>query len=456
MTHVFKTTDFFLDENEFLSDLSEVYLSEDNLVNNYQFINDFNVISLNIRSLNANHNELCILLEKFGNKKPHVIGLQETFKISPQSEALLNIPNYNLTYCSREIFQGGGVCFFIRNDLKFDKLFNLFEMQEGIFEAIVIDVTFRNEIIRLGNFYRSEKKLNNIKSIEKFDFFCNLYDDWITRFADTENKCMILTDSNINHLNKSDQRYEKFQEISFCSGFIPAFKLPTRFNPNGNNSLIDNIYTNHLDVRYPYQCTESFSDHNILSLSIMTNSKSDPPVLENISKKRSFLPKNIKEFQKILNVINWNFMDKLDTESSACFFNKVFILAYEVSFPLKKIKTTSKKKTLPFFNEKLDRMRMEKNRYYTMYKRDPKPANLIAYKSIRNRYTSLLRKLKREHLNSTFESLKKKPKELWQFIGKNTGLTNASKRKKSNIEFIHADGEIKDSPIEKIWGVFYI
>ena len=150
MTHVFKTNDFFLDENEFLSDLSEVYLSEDNLVNNYQFINDFNVISLNIRSLNANHNELCILLEKFGNKKPHVIGLQETFKISPQSEALLNITNYNLAYCSREIFQGGGVCFFIRNDLKFDKLFNLFEMQEGIFEAIAIDVTFRNEIIRLG------------------------------------------------------------------------------------------------------------------------------------------------------------------------------------------------------------------------------------------------------------------------------------------------------------------
>ena len=121
MTNNQNQHDFLLDTNEFLSDLTEVYLSEDQLVSNFQFMKDLNIISLNIRSLNANHNELCILLDKFGSKSPHIIGLQETFKINSRSEALLNIPNYDLVYCSREKYRGGGVCFYVRNDIKFKR-----------------------------------------------------------------------------------------------------------------------------------------------------------------------------------------------------------------------------------------------------------------------------------------------------------------------------------------------
>ena len=448
MTNNQNQHDFLLDTNEFLSDLTEVYLSEDQLVSNFQFMKDLNIISLNIRSLNANHNELCILLDKFGSKSPHIIGLQETFKINSRSEALLNIPNYDLVYCSREKYRGGGVCFYVRNDIKFEKIFHLFKMHEGIFEAIAIDVTFRNETIRLGNFYRSDKKIDSLKSNEKFDTFCDIYDDWITKFAETNSKCLVMCDSNINHLDNCNQRYQMFKEITFCSGFIPIFRKPTRFNPRGQSTLIDNMYVNHLDVRYAQQCIDSFSDHNMLSISIKIEPKFDIPTSKIESKKRLFTPKHINKFRKNLSCIKWDYMYELDTESSSKFFTKIFQMTFEISFPMIHVKSSNKKKALPFFDEKLEVLRLQKNSCYRIYKNNPNPETMTAYKSIRNIYNSSLRKSKKEYLHAKMESLKNDPRKLWQFIGKSTNLTNASKRKKSNLDFLNVEGEIKDKPID--------
>lgn len=288
------------DFEEFLSDLSECYLNEENFILNSKYMNGIIIVSLNIRSLSANHNELKIFIDKLGNKRPHIIGLQETFRIDKKSEHLLKIPNYNLHYCSRNRFKGGGVCFYIREDITTNVLFNLSFMHEGLFEAIAIDITLKNETIRLGNFYRSEKIVSNKKRNEKFNDFCEIFDTWISKFSDTDYKCILLSDTNLNHLNKTCTRYQRFIEIMFCSGFIPIFKLPTRFNPKGNHTLIDNIYVNHLDVQYAQQCTDSFSDHNILSISVTTKTDKNNSVPEKETKIRSLSLKNIFKFKKIL------------------------------------------------------------------------------------------------------------------------------------------------------------
>ena len=117
MTNETSINDSYPDFDEFLSDLNETYLNEDDLLENSKFMKGFNIISLNIRSLSANFTELCILIDKFGPNSPHVICLQETFKINSRSENLLQIPNYDFVYCSRERFQGGGVCCYVRHDV---------------------------------------------------------------------------------------------------------------------------------------------------------------------------------------------------------------------------------------------------------------------------------------------------------------------------------------------------
>lgn len=141
-------------------------------------------------------------------------------------------------------------------------------------------------------------------------------------------------------------------------------------------------------------------------------------------------------------------MNNLNVDDSALFFNKVFRLAYEKGFPLKKVPSNISKKCLPFFDKNLDALRNIKNCSYRKYKLYPTQENLNTYKDNRNIYISSLRKTKKEYIFKEVEKLKTNPKQLWQFIGENTGLTNASKKANAKIEFLNIDSTIIDSTLE--------
>ena len=97
------------------------------------------VISLNIQSLQSKLNELVTLLTSLSSKNIFidVIALQEIWAV-PYPEAV-SIPGYHniITNC-RKIYRGGGVGFYLRDYIEFEKLQNMSPFREKLFESLSI------------------------------------------------------------------------------------------------------------------------------------------------------------------------------------------------------------------------------------------------------------------------------------------------------------------------------
>ena len=106
------------------------------------------VISLNILSLQSKLNELVTLLTCLSSKNIFidVIALQEIWAV-PYHEAV-SIPGYHniITNC-RKIYRGGGVGFYLRDYIEFEKLQNMSPFREKLFESLSIKVKLGKNLL---------------------------------------------------------------------------------------------------------------------------------------------------------------------------------------------------------------------------------------------------------------------------------------------------------------------
>ena len=89
-------------------------------------------------------------------------------------------------------YKGGGVAFYIKQDLKFQILTDLMIMDEKIFESIFIAIQFQNNQVVCGNIYRSPQ--NNNKS---FLQFTNHLEKTLITINKTKSKCYLHGDFNL-------------------------------------------------------------------------------------------------------------------------------------------------------------------------------------------------------------------------------------------------------------------
>jgi hypothetical protein len=118
------------------------------------------ILSMNIQSLNSKFNELKLFLADFEKNGVNIVAvaLQEIWQI--QHDDLIQIPNYNFVYLQRNGMKGGGVGFYIKNDVKFKKIDRLSEMQNRVFECLTVEVNIDGKRLLLSSLYRSPSLLN--------------------------------------------------------------------------------------------------------------------------------------------------------------------------------------------------------------------------------------------------------------------------------------------------------
>ena len=120
-------------------------------------------MSLNIQSLPAKYTDLkCLIISLLKhNCSPDIICIQETWNVIDPS--LFSLPNYQpLIVKCRQLSQGGGVGFYIREGLNFNILPNPIFV-EKVFESLFVEVIqSNNKRFVLGNIYRSNSKHPNL------------------------------------------------------------------------------------------------------------------------------------------------------------------------------------------------------------------------------------------------------------------------------------------------------
>ena len=156
-----RTNDTDVDiELHLAKDTSYTYSSDLDSFNFQNEVHDyvgFPIISLNIRSL-VNKNNFAKFegfLETL-SVKPLVIALNETWmsknnNLGPHQ----SLKGYQFVHNSRKHAVGGGVAFFVSNEIHFKTIESLSIMKEKIFESLFLEVDTGGRKIICGSVYRS-------------------------------------------------------------------------------------------------------------------------------------------------------------------------------------------------------------------------------------------------------------------------------------------------------------
>ena len=115
--------------------------------------------SLNIQSLMSKHSELKdFLFELSANKVPaYIIALQETWTI--HHPHLINIPGYKFIHQHRKDMKGGGVGFYVKENLSFKVSEKHTTFIPKIFECLSIEISISNKNTIFSSIYSPHPKL---------------------------------------------------------------------------------------------------------------------------------------------------------------------------------------------------------------------------------------------------------------------------------------------------------
>jgi hypothetical protein len=406
--------------------VDSLYYDQPAFINKYKNHTQPLFISLNTQSLYSKHANLKSLLLDLRNScvKIDILALQETWNI-PYTE-LVQIPDYTFTHKQRTSSRGGGVGFYIRNDISYKIVSELSHFTANIFESLTIEAKVSNKTYLLTSIYRSPNPPRNITAQEQMLQFNNHLDTLLTAISRRKLNAYIFLDSNINLLNlNTDHNASNYHDLILNNGYLQSITRATRIQ-NGHFSLIDHIITN--------------SPSNNSDSGILINDISDhftTFILPDYQKKRTaakstttriFNSTNIENFKLTLRNLTWRTTtDSIDTNTSYSYFWNDFKQAYDTHFPKITLKANKNKRRLNnFLTPELLAARSTKLELHKLSLASPTPTNIANYRKARNEYNTAVRRQKVLYYEDSLSN-SKCSKKTWTILkeaanlAKNTG-----------------------------------
>ncbi len=122
------------------------YVERNGIKSTLKYITDPVILSINVQSLNSKFERVCQLLSEllYENINIIAIALQEIWRL-PHPD-LLNIKNFTFIHKQRNLGQGGGVGFYVRDCYPFKILKNLSPFIEKTCKTLTIEVEISKKI----------------------------------------------------------------------------------------------------------------------------------------------------------------------------------------------------------------------------------------------------------------------------------------------------------------------
>ena len=296
------------------------------------------VVALNIRSFLRCKDDITYLLEQFPNIR--VLCLSEIWHFPDN----IFIDNYDIYSNPRKDNRWGGVAIFIDKSIKHKKI-NFLQKTTPYFESVGIQYELNNrksvvisvyrppELVRINieNFYHELQQLINLTKKD---------------FPDSEIE--ICGDINIDIFNyKSLNLKNELMNFATTNELLVGINLPTRENKTHNTySCIDQFLSSE-PIESNYHIIDiSLSDHwaIVKCLDDYTQNVDDAPIFL-----RKYSDNEKVNFKTKLLNCNWQpiFDTELTIVKFELFFNNVDT-CFNESFPLKKIKASPKKSSVPW------------------------------------------------------------------------------------------------------------
>jgi len=424
--------------------------------------NEFNILSLNIRSLKSNFHKLKNIehtLTKFD-----AICLQETnidpiTLFNPQFYDLEGFHSPLLQRPVRDSGKGGGLAIYINKGKfeadTFESIPNLSEhtsTETGEFQFAEIKTGNKSKNIIIGNFYRSPA--------HKPDLFCenlNRILESLNQKKTSKNKNLILLgDANIDLL--SHDTYLPAQNLTnsiSLNGFIPVISRPTHISET-YATLIDHIYTNSIsNFRSSGIITDPFADHLGTFVKIGLDSRIPSIKQPTHYSHTDYSDENKSSFINLLNNTDWTPVtlsedpnDKYNT------FNTIFAKHYKDNFPttIKKCnnrKAEGKPWIMPWLQEACSR----KNDLHTKFVKNPSPENKAKYLKRKKWVEKQLYKSKKNYFSNQIEKYTTNAKKQWKIV--NEVISNTKPRNKITKLKLHDKTITDDKHISETFNTYF-
>ncbi|XP_072165199.1 uncharacterized protein [Diadema setosum] len=340
---------------------------------------NISLLHINSRSLNKNFEYLENLLHSLNNFEFSVIGISETW-LHQNSPDIFNLPNHKLVRADRQGKRGGGVAFYIAQNLQF-KIRSEITLRYAETLFIEIENPLSKNVI-IGLIYRPPD-LN-------CELFCDELDLYLHKIGNESKHVFIFGDFNINFSPTSDNNNSlNFMHLMYSYGFMSIINKPTRINPH-SSTQIDNIFSNVYNntIMGGILCSE-VSDHlpifSICECKVGRNELHDKIWYYKESKRNVELLKQnlfLEEWTDIYSINNVNLAYKC--------FNDKLLYYYENNIPLCRIKINRNKPRNPWITKGILKSIKTRNFLYKLHIRNPTEFNLNMYKIYRNKLTKLI------------------------------------------------------------------
>jgi hypothetical protein len=164
-------------------------------------------LSVNIQSLMSKYDQFKLLINDL--LKSHVpidaIALQETWSVGCPD--MVHLPGFQpIIVSERTGMRGGGVGFYIRDGLPFNKIDNLSNFHEKTFECLSVELQYPNNKVLLSNIYRSPNPSPHCSLADHMNQFMILFNNHLDCINNLNRAAYVFLDSNINlHSIQNDQ-----------------------------------------------------------------------------------------------------------------------------------------------------------------------------------------------------------------------------------------------------------
>ena len=400
------------------------------------------ILSLNIRSFNANIESFYAVLQSL-NKTPDIIILTETW-INDDNIERSEIEGYHSFHTLRQGGgRGGGVSIFCRYYINVEHIHQCSVATNTIESCVVRIESAQYKLLILGIYRPHSDSVHN---------FTEQLERMLLENTDPSEKSVLLGDFNINLLEENNAAIEDFQTMLQALHFLPTITKPTRMpSPTlqGNPSLLDHIWVNQLQYNNSGILLSDLTDHCPIFIHLPYISSNNNSIKITF---RVHEQENIDKFLQKLSSINWNFeeevqcVDRLTTN----FISKLNE-TYQKCFPLKTKQIGAKRLQKPWLTSGILKSIKTKSNYYKLFK-----LGLISKQvnnQYRNKLTTIIRRSKELYYRNAFQNCRYSIKETWRLIKNITSQTN---NHKTIDKIMVNDAEItSDNEIAEIFNDYF-
>ena len=356
----------------------------------------------NINGLLAKVDKLRLFM-KDTRKEIQVMGLSESHCNPRILTDQLLIDGYSIERKDRGNGKGGGILCYIRNDLKWQRRYDL---EVDNIECIWVEIFFvSSKSILICIAYKPPESSTYLDNN-----FATKFNEMLEVGVNENKETIIAGDLNCNYLIKNDQR--EIKDALRLNGFKQVIDRPTRITAT-SKTLIDIIATTHPNrIERSIVEANSLSDHDVTGVVRKLHCVKFKPRKIYC---RDYTKFNISEFKEDLHNASWDPVSmQLDFNSAWINFKSLISSIIDKHAPMKQ--KTVRGNECKWMNPEIRQKMRERDYYLKRARRSNSENDWSSYRRLRNSVTNMIRISKSKYNKHLLYEQADDPKQFWRHI----------------------------------------